>query len=125
MSKSVKLVVSIYLAVVVIICCSYLIMILVGSFQGNDMRGSVLDTDNTKNIENVDYINNTSKSSESNASPSDSVPKNSQSSIDTTSNKLSSIQDAHHTWSLDNSISKNYVWFFISIYNNDWKPFLI
>lgn len=75
MSKSVKLVVSIYLAVVVIICCSYLIMILVGSFQGNDMRGSVLDTDNTKNIENVDYINNTLKSSESNASPSDSVPK--------------------------------------------------
>lgn len=109
MSKSVKLVVSIYLAVVVIICCSYLIMILVGSFQGNDKRGSVLDTDNTKNIENVDYINNTSKSSESNASPSDSVPKNSQSSIDTTSNKLSSIQDAHHTWSLDNSISKNHV----------------
>lgn len=109
MSKSVKLVVSIYLAVVVIICCSYLIMILVGSFQGNDMRGSVLDTDNTKNIENVDYINNTSKSLESNASPSDSVPKNSQSSIDTTSNKLSSIQDAHHTWSLDNSISKNHV----------------
>lgn len=109
MSKSVKLVVSIYLAVVVIICCSYLIMILVGSFQGNDMRGSVLDMDNTKNIENVDYINNTSKSLESNASPSDSVPKISQSSIDTTSNKLSSIQDAHHTWSLDNSISKNHV----------------
>lgn len=110
MSKSVKLVVSIYLAVVAIICCSYLIMILVGSFQGNDMRGSVLDTDNSKNIENVDYINNTSKSSESNTSTSDNIPKNSQSSIETISNKLSSMQDAHlHTWSLDNSISKSHV----------------
>lgn len=115
MSKSVKLVVSIYLAVVAIICCSYLIMILVGSFQGNDMRGSVLDTDNTKNIENVDYINNTSKTSESNTSTSDSIPKNSQSSIETTQNKLSSIQDTHlHTWSLDNSFLKAMYDFFAS-----------
>ncbi|MFQ3905547.1 hypothetical protein ABLV94_07770 [Staphylococcus sp. Mo2-7] len=40
MSKSVKLVVSIYLGVVFLITCSYLIMILVGSMQGNDMKGA-------------------------------------------------------------------------------------
>ena len=55
MNKSVKLAVAIYLGAILIICCGYLIMILVGSFQGNDMRGSVLDADNTKNIENIDY----------------------------------------------------------------------
>lgn len=55
MNKSVKLAVAIYLGAILIVCCGYLIMILVGSFQGNDMRGSVLDADNTKNIENIDY----------------------------------------------------------------------
>ncbi|SCS38652.1 hypothetical protein [Staphylococcus caeli] len=107
MSKPVKLVVSIYLAAVAIICCGYLLMILVGSFQGNDMKGSVLDADSSKNIENVDNIDNTS-----NATPTESttVPKGSQSSIPTHSNTLSILQNNKtHTWSLDNSTSKAHV----------------
>lgn len=75
MSKSVKLVVSIYLALVAIICCAYLVMLLVGSFQGNDMKGAVLDSDNTKNIENVDYINNSSQSSKLKTTESSDIPQ--------------------------------------------------
>lgn len=107
MSKPVKLVVSIYLAVVAIICCGYLIMILVGSFQGNDMRGSVLDADSTKNIENVDNIDNTSNST---TTESTAVPKGSQSSIHNHSNKLSILENnKNHAWPLDNSTSKVHV----------------
>ncbi|MGW8048075.1 hypothetical protein ACWEYZ_05770 [Staphylococcus shinii] len=105
MSKSVKLVVSIYLAVVAIICCAYLVMLLVGSFQGNDMRGAVLDSDNTKNIENVDYINNSSQSSELKTTESRDIPQGSQSSNNYKLNNVSSLKDnQHHTWSLEQSL---------------------
>lgn len=104
MSKSVKLVVSIYLAIVAIICCAYLVMLLVGSFQGNDMRGAVLDSDNTKNIENVDYINNSSQSSELKTTESSDIPQGSQSSNDYKLNNVSSLKDdKHHTWTLEQS----------------------
>lgn len=104
MSKSVKLVVSIYLAVVAIICCAYLVMLLVGSFQGNDMRGAVLDSDNTKNIENVDYINNSSQSSKLKTTESSDILQDSQSSNDYKLNNVSSMKDnQHHTWTLEQS----------------------
>lgn len=61
MNKSVKLAVAIYLGAILIVCGGYLIMILVGSVQGNDMRGSVLDADNTKIIENIDYNESATK----------------------------------------------------------------
>ncbi|XVK94789.1 hypothetical protein AABC03_08060 [Staphylococcus nepalensis] len=76
MSKPVKLTVSLYLIVVALLCCSYLIMILVGSFQGNDMRGAVLDTDNTRHIENVNETNNASQSTKSSTQQNRSIPKN-------------------------------------------------
>lgn len=79
MSKPVKLTVSLYLIIVALITCGYLIMILVGSFQGNDMRGAVLDTDNTRHIENVDETNNTSKPSEPSTQENGSIPKHLQS----------------------------------------------
>lgn len=107
MSKSVKLVVSIYLAVVAIICCAYLVMLLVGSFQGNDMRGAVLDTDNTRHIENVNETNNASQSTKSSTQQNRSIPKNwqSQHMNKPTTNQFDTIK----TWSLDNASSKNHV----------------
>ena len=54
MEKSVKLAVGIYLAIILIICSSYLAFILIGSLNGKDMSNSVLDTDHSR-------INNTSK----------------------------------------------------------------
>ncbi|MCJ1655557.1 hypothetical protein MT340_002110 [Staphylococcus sp. NRL 16/872] len=56
MSKPVKIAVSIYLAFILLACSSYLIFILIGSLQGNDMSSSVLDTD-------PHHINNVTKSS--------------------------------------------------------------
>ena len=56
MAKPVKIAVGIYLALVLLACSSYLIFILIGSLQGNDMSHSVLDTDHR-------YINNRSQSS--------------------------------------------------------------
>ena len=56
MAKPVKIAVGIYLALVLLACSSYLIFILIGSLQGNDMSHSVLDTDPR-------YINNRSQSS--------------------------------------------------------------
>lgn len=56
MTKSVKIAVGIYLALVLLACSSYLIFILIGSLQGNDMSNSVLDTDHR-------YINNSSSHS--------------------------------------------------------------
>lgn len=107
MSKSVKLVVSIYLAIVAIICCGYLVMLLVGSFQGNDMRGAVLDTDNTRHIENVNETNNASQSTKSSTQQNRSIPKNwqSQHMNQPTTNQFDTIK----TWSLDNASSKNHV----------------
>lgn len=107
MSKPVKLTVSLYLIVVALLCCSYLIMILVGSFQGNDMRGAVLDTDNTRHIENVNETNNASQSTKSPTQQNRSIPKNwqSQHMNQPTTNQFDTIK----TWSLDNASSKNYV----------------
>ncbi|HLR19410.1 MAG TPA: hypothetical protein VK115_05760 [Staphylococcus sp.] len=108
MSKSVKFVVSIYLTVVVLICCTYLAMILVGSLQGNDMRDAVLDTNNTKDIENVEYNNNSS--SDKTTTESSSMPDELQSNhtnkfkIETLSQDINS-----HTSSLDSTISKSHV----------------
>ena len=56
MAKPVKVAVGIYLALVLLACSSYLIFILIGSLQGNDMSHSVLDTDPR-------YINDRSQSS--------------------------------------------------------------
>ncbi|MCS5431551.1 hypothetical protein NYT90_15865 [Staphylococcus aureus] len=110
LSKPVKLTVSLYLILVALITCGYLIMILVGSFQGNDMRGAVLDTDNTRHIENVDETNNTTKSSEPSTSSTQenrSTPKHLQSKHigQPTINQYKTIK----TWSLDNDASKNHV----------------
>lgn len=53
MSKPVRLAVGIYLGTILILCSGYLILILVGSFLGNDMRGAITDADNTRNLETV------------------------------------------------------------------------
>lgn len=53
MSKPVRLAVGIYLGTILILCSGYLILILVGSFLGNDMRGAITDADNTRNLEIV------------------------------------------------------------------------
>lgn len=110
MSKPVKLTVSLYLIIVALITCSYLIMILVGSFQGNDMRGAVLDTDNTRHIENVDETDNTTKPSDPSTSSTQenrSTPKYLQSKHmgQPTINQYNTIK----AWSLDNDASKNHV----------------
>ena len=42
LTKPVKIAISIYLAMVLLVCSSYLVLILVGSLQGNDMSSSVL-----------------------------------------------------------------------------------
>ena len=41
LTKPVKIAISIYLAMVLLVCSSYLVLILVGSLQGNDMSSSV------------------------------------------------------------------------------------
>lgn len=64
MSKSVKLAVGIYLGTILLVCCAYLIMILVGSFQGNDMRGAIIDADNSRNLETVGDRENPSQTSD-------------------------------------------------------------
>lgn len=108
MSKSVKLVVSIYLGVVFLITCSYLIMILVGSMQGNDMKGAVLDTDKPTNIENVEY--NNEASSEKTTTESNRVPDELQSNL---TNSLKTETLSHnvntHTRSLDRTSSMSHV----------------
>ena len=53
MSKPIRLAVGIYLGTILILCSGYLILILVGSFLGNDMRGAITDADNTRNLETV------------------------------------------------------------------------
>ncbi|OEL04379.1 hypothetical protein [Staphylococcus casei] len=103
MSRPVKLTVSIYLVIVSVLTCSYLILILIGSIQGNDMKNSVLDTDNSKRVENVDHINNTSKQT----TETNSVPSDSQSSLIKQISSFNSIQS--HTRSLDNPSSENLV----------------
>lgn len=50
MRKPVKLAVGIYLGTILIITSSYLILILIGSFQGNDMKGAVTDVKNTEHM---------------------------------------------------------------------------
>ncbi|UDI77467.1 hypothetical protein HYI43_02475 [Staphylococcus taiwanensis] len=59
MAKPVKIAVGIYLAIVLLACSSYLVFILVGSLQGNDMSNSVLDTDHQ-------HINSVTKDSNEN-----------------------------------------------------------
>lgn len=53
MSKPVKLAVGIYLGTILILCIGYLILILIGSFQGNDMRGVITDANHTRNFETI------------------------------------------------------------------------
>lgn len=50
MRKPVKLAIGIYLGTILIICCSYLILILIGSVQGNDMKGAVTDVSHTEQV---------------------------------------------------------------------------
>ncbi|KRG08344.1 hypothetical protein [Staphylococcus sp. NAM3COL9] len=107
MSKSVKLVVSIYLGVVFLITCSYLIMILVGSIQGNDRKGAVLDTIEPTNIENVEYNN---ESSGKTTTESNSIPNELHSNLTNTLKTESLSQHVNaHTWPLDRTSSKNHV----------------
>ncbi|MBI5973112.1 hypothetical protein [Staphylococcus caledonicus] len=61
MAKPVKIAVGIYLAIVLLMCSSYLVLILVGSLQGNDMSNSVLDSDHR-------HINSVTKDSTENIS---------------------------------------------------------
>lgn len=108
MSKSVKLVVSIYLGVVFLITCSYLILILIGSIQGNDMKGAVLDTANPTNIENVEYNNESSP--EKTTTESNSVPDELQSNlIKPLKTEALSHNINTHTGSLDLTSSKSSV----------------
>jgi hypothetical protein len=50
MRKPVKLAIGIYLGTILIISCSYLILILIGSVQGNDMKGAVTDVSHTEQV---------------------------------------------------------------------------
>lgn len=61
MATPVKIAVGIYLAIVLLMCSSYLVLILVGSLQGNDMSNSVLDSDHR-------HINSVTKDSTENIS---------------------------------------------------------
>ena len=69
MEKSVKLAVGIYLAIILIICSSYLAFILIGSLNGKDMSNSVLDTDHSR-------INNTSRNSDEDVTSSNNESNN-------------------------------------------------
>ena len=69
MEKSVKLAVGIYLAIILIICSSYLAFILIGSLNGKDMSNSVLDTDHSR-------INNTSRNSSEDVASSNNESNN-------------------------------------------------
>lgn len=88
MSRSVKFAVSIYLTIVAVLCCSYLIMILIGNFQGNDMRGAVLDADNNKNVEQINQNDNTNNNQGQTTSETSRIPKDKQS----TNSKNESVQ---------------------------------
>ncbi|MEJ7218718.1 hypothetical protein [Staphylococcus gallinarum] len=104
MSRSVKFAVSIYLTVVAVLCCSYLIMILIGTFHGNDMRGAVLDADNNKNVENINKNNN---SKEATTSETSRIPKDTQSF--NTQNNAIQYEKLTHTWSVDSTKSTSHV----------------
>lgn len=69
MEKSVKLAVGIYLAIILIICSSYLAFILIGSLNGKDMSNSVLDTDHSR-------INNTWRKSDEDVTSSNNESNN-------------------------------------------------
>ncbi len=107
LSRSVKFAVSIYLTVVAVLCCSYLIMILIGTFQGNDMRGAVLDADNNKNVENINKNNNSNNSKEATTSETSRIPKDTQSF--NTQNKAIQYEKLTHTWSVDSTKSTSHV----------------
>ncbi|RIP37208.1 hypothetical protein BUZ14_01275 [Staphylococcus gallinarum] len=107
MSRSVKFAVSIYLTVVAVLCCSYLIMILIGTFQGNDMRGAVLDADNNKNIESLNKDNNTNDSQKPTTSETSRIPNDTQSF--NTKNKSIQYEKLTHTWPVDDTISTSHV----------------
>ncbi|PNZ68456.1 hypothetical protein E2556_02715 [Staphylococcus croceilyticus] len=85
MTKPVKIAVSIYLAIILLGCSSYLIFILLGSLQGNDMSRSVLDTDphhinNVTKTSNEDIRElNMNKANEPNELPKDEIATNTQS----------------------------------------------
>ena len=85
MAKPVKIAVGIYLALVLLACSSYLIFILIGSLQGNDMSHSVLDTDHR-------YINNHSQF------PNETINKNesSHSTLNFTEIKKEDVLSSHN-----------------------------
>ncbi|MCY1621434.1 hypothetical protein NW117_11885 [Staphylococcus pettenkoferi] len=62
MRKPVKMAIGIYLAVMLLGCSTYLILILIGSLQGNDMRGAVQDANSYKKVKHVSQIPSSSKS---------------------------------------------------------------
>ncbi|WP_251942446.1 hypothetical protein [Staphylococcus sp. Marseille-Q5304] len=110
MSKQVKLVVSIYLAIVLILCTGYLLMILIGSLQGNDMKGAVLDggyLHDRELLNNSEASNTTHISPNSEELPNQEKPSNSVQMTDINHTV------SHHTWPLDSNIQNGHV-FFIS-----------
>ncbi|MCU5745354.1 hypothetical protein N9R04_01295 [Staphylococcus sp. SQ8-PEA] len=62
MRKPVKMAIGIYLTVMLLGCSTYLVLILIGSLQGNDMRGAVQDADNTKNVKHISSLSSYSQS---------------------------------------------------------------
>ena len=62
MRKPVKMAIGIYLTVMLLGCSTYLILILIGSLQGNDMRGAVQDANSYKKVEHVSQIPSSSRS---------------------------------------------------------------
>ena len=58
MRKPVKLAIGIYLGTILIISCSYLILILIGSVQGNDMKGAVTDVSHTEQVKSSSVLLN-------------------------------------------------------------------
>ncbi|WP_145475117.1 hypothetical protein [Staphylococcus pettenkoferi] len=61
MRKPVKMAIGIYLTVMLLGCSTYLILILIGSLQGNDMRGAVQDANSYKKVKHVSEIPSSSR----------------------------------------------------------------
>ncbi|MCE5038825.1 hypothetical protein [Staphylococcus auricularis] len=57
MSKYKRFILTLYLGVISLVTISYLLMILIGSIQGNDMKGAALDADNTNHSKFIDSRN--------------------------------------------------------------------
>lgn len=77
MELSRKIVISTYLAVVLIACSTYLALILIGSLQGQDMSSSVLDTEHTETKQVQDKKTTTSDNLETSSNQQNDKSKSS------------------------------------------------